>query len=144
VTGDDLREEISIEVEQLDLVVSELSSLRSDVAGHEPSLREKTAAAAFLAQFYGGVENIPKRISRFHKVPLPVGDTRHTDCFFASAALPLLPFLNSSTMIWPLSWRRIVNSDISCTTATGFRWTGNGCRKEWPDLTVSSPSSGHD
>ena len=95
MTGDDLCEEISIELEQLDLVVEELSSLRSDVAGREPSLREKTAAAAFLAQFYGGVENILKRISRFHGLSLPAGDTWHADLFLrfcppSSHPLPLL------------------------------------------------------
>jgi len=34
-------------------------------------LRDKTAAAAFLAQFYSGIENILKRISRFYHVNLP-------------------------------------------------------------------------
>lgn len=97
MTGDDLREEISIELEQLDLVVGELSSLCFDVAGREPSLREKTAAAAFLAQFYGGVENILKRISRFHGVPLPIGDTWHTDLFrnfCHPVSLPLPPLFD--------------------------------------------------
>jgi hypothetical protein len=40
-----------------------------------PTVREQTAAAAFLAQFYNGIENILKRISIFYEVPLPTGDT---------------------------------------------------------------------
>lgn len=59
----------------------ELAALHSDVGTREPSVREKTAAAAFMAQFYGGVENILKRISRFHAVPMPTGDTWHVDLF---------------------------------------------------------------
>jgi hypothetical protein len=39
--------------------------LQGDVASREPTVREKTAAAAFLAQFYNGVEIILKRISRY-------------------------------------------------------------------------------
>jgi len=79
----------------LNNVVRELALLRTDVGTHEPSVREKTAAAAFMAQFYGGVENILKRISRFHGVQLPTGDTWHIDlfkmfCIPASEPLPAL------------------------------------------------------
>jgi hypothetical protein len=81
MTADELREEISIEMELLDNVVRELSSLRADAKTRDPSIREKTAAAAFMAQFYGGVENILKRISRYYAVPVPSGDTWHIDLF---------------------------------------------------------------
>ncbi len=77
MTPAELREEIAVELENLELTVAELRSLRLDVTGREPTVREKTAAASFLAQFYGGAENILKRISRFHSVPLPVGDDWH-------------------------------------------------------------------
>ena len=81
MTVDELREEIGIELELIGNTVRELASLREDVGAREPTVREKTAAAAFMAQFYGGVENILKRISRFHAVPLPSGDTWHLDLF---------------------------------------------------------------
>jgi len=81
MTVDELREEIGIELELIGDSVRELSSLRNDVGAKEPTVREKTAAAAFMAQFYGGVENILKRISRFHAVTLPAGDTWHIDLF---------------------------------------------------------------
>jgi len=61
VTAAELREEIEIELENIENILQELSSLRSDVADHQPTIRETTAAAAFLAQFYGGIENILKR-----------------------------------------------------------------------------------
>lgn len=76
-----LREEISIELELIESTLRELSSLRNDVVKREPTIREKTAAAAFLAQFYGGIENILKRICHFHAVAIPTGDTWHIDLF---------------------------------------------------------------
>ncbi len=76
-----LREEIAIELELMEATVRELLALQRDLAGREPTVREKTAAAAFLAQFYNGVENVLKRISRFHAVPLPTGDTWHVELF---------------------------------------------------------------
>ena len=77
----DLREEIAIEIELLESVIKEISSLRHDLTEREPTVREKTAAGAFMAQFYGGIENILKRISFFHSVPMPSGDNWHTDLF---------------------------------------------------------------
>jgi hypothetical protein len=91
----ELREEIAVELEALEIVVTELLQLEHDVAHREPTIRENAAAAAFLAQFYNGVENILKRICRHHNVPLPTGATWHTELFrlFCSpphADLPLL------------------------------------------------------
>jgi hypothetical protein len=91
----ELREEIAVEIEALEAIASELSALQKDVAGGEPTVREKTAAAAFLAQFYNGIENILKRISSYHAVPLPTGDTWHIDLFerFCSPPYSSLPVL---------------------------------------------------
>jgi hypothetical protein len=93
VTAEELKAEIKIEFDSLLQVVNELEALRRDVAGREPTVREKTAAAAFLAQFYSGIENVLKRLSRFHGVTLPGGDTWHLDLFkrFCLPALPPLP-----------------------------------------------------
>ncbi len=77
----ELREEVRIELDYLQAIVLEVEALRRDLAGREPTVREKTAASAFLAQFYSGVENILKRFSRFHGMPLPTGDTWHADLF---------------------------------------------------------------
>jgi hypothetical protein len=72
-----------------------LLALQEDVARRQPTIREKTAAAAFLAQFYTDIENILKRISRYHGVPLPSGETWHVDLFqrFCSPSHPDLPEL---------------------------------------------------
>jgi hypothetical protein len=91
----ELREEITIELALMEATVRELLALQHDVAGREPTVREKTAAAAFLAQFYNGVENILKRISHFYDVALPTGETWHIDLFrrFCSPPYASLPTL---------------------------------------------------
>lgn len=91
----ELREEIIIELEALGHTVDELMALRRDVAGRDPTVREQTAAAAFLAQFYNGIENILKRISSFYGVALPTGDTWHVALFkrFCSPSFAPLPTL---------------------------------------------------
>jgi hypothetical protein len=95
VTPSELREEIAIEFEAIEITVSELLALQQDIAGREPTVREKTAAAAFLAQFYTGIENILKRICRYYDVSLPTGDTWHVELFqrFCNPSLPPLPAL---------------------------------------------------
>jgi hypothetical protein len=91
----ELGEEIAVELEALEATVDELLALQRDVAHREPTVREKTAAAAFLAQFYNGIENILRRISRYHNVPLPTGETWHVDLFqrFCRPSHPALPAL---------------------------------------------------
>lgn len=91
----DLRGEIAIKLDALKSTVSELLALHRDLVDREPTVREKAAAAAFLAQFYNGIENILRRISRYHDVPLPAGETWHTDLFrrFCSPAHLDLPLL---------------------------------------------------
>ena len=92
---EELREEINIELEFIESILQELAALRKDVADRVPTVREKTAAAAFLAQFYGGIENILKRISRFNSIPLPAGDTWHVELFkrFCAPSHSPLPVL---------------------------------------------------
>jgi hypothetical protein len=95
LTFEELEEEIAVELEAIESTVNELLSLQRDVAGREPTVREKTAAAAFLAQFYNGVENILKRLSRYHNIAIPSGETWHVDLFqrYCSPIKPNLPIL---------------------------------------------------
>jgi hypothetical protein len=95
-----LSEEIAVELEALEETVNELLALQEDVADREPTVREKTAAAAFLAQFYSGIENILKRICYHHNVPLPSGETWHIELFqrFCSPSHSDLPALFDDTL----------------------------------------------
>jgi hypothetical protein len=91
----ELSEEIAFELESMQITVDELVSLHQDMVHKEPTLRDKTAAAAFLSQFYNGLENILKRIYRYYGISLPTGETWHLDLFqsFCSPTHSNLPQL---------------------------------------------------
>lgn len=99
MTHEELREEIEIELDSVAEMVREVVQLYRDVAEDSPSIREKTAAGAFLAHFYNGIENILKRISRFYAVPLPQGANWHVALFrqFCESEGPL-PVLFDETL----------------------------------------------
>ena len=88
----ELREEIAVDLAAMEITVDELVALQRDTAHREPTTREKTAAAAFLAQFYNGLENIFKRIYRYYGLDLPTGETWHVE-LFQSFCLPSHPDL---------------------------------------------------
>ena len=95
MTLEELKEEVNIELESIEKVVQELSDLLGDTGNREPTVREKTAAATFLSQFYTGIENILKRISRLHSIDLPTGETWHIELFkrFCDPPFKTLPLL---------------------------------------------------
>lgn len=101
----ELQEEISIELEMMETTVQEAVSLLNDLEGREPSVREITAAGAFLAQFYGGIENILKRVHRYHGISMPTGDSWHTDVFkrFCEPPFPPFPVLFDESLAADLS-----------------------------------------
>jgi hypothetical protein len=100
LTPAELCEDVAVELEAMAATVQELVALQADVAERVPTVREQTAAAAFLAQFYNGVENILKRLSHYHNVPLPTGETWHVDLFrrFCSPPHPPLPALFDASL----------------------------------------------
>lgn len=81
MTVEELREEVGIEFDLIETTVREVLSLHQYLVGKEPTVREKTAAAAFIAQFYGGIENILKRVHRYYDVPIPTGESWHIEIF---------------------------------------------------------------
>ena len=91
----ELSEEIAVELESMEMIVNELVALQLDMAHKEPTTREKTAAAAFLVQFYNGIENFLKRIYRYHNFSVPTGESWHVELFqsFCSSTHPDLPQL---------------------------------------------------
>jgi hypothetical protein len=58
-----------------------------------------------MAQFYNGVEAILKRISHYHNIPLPTGETWHIDLFqrFCRPSHPGLPVLFETDLASALS-----------------------------------------
>jgi len=61
----------------------------------EPDIVLKTAASSFMAQYYTGIENILKRISKYFNIPLPKSDSRHLELFsyFCNPPRSPLPIL---------------------------------------------------
>ena len=70
MTFEELLEEINIELKLMETTVQEVIALSKNISDREVTNWEKTAASAYMAQFYTGVENILKRISKFYNVPL--------------------------------------------------------------------------
>jgi len=79
VNIDLLKEEISIEFELIEKTIEEISILKKKIGNKTPTNIEKTAAAAFLSQFYSGIENILKRVCKFYNIPLPSGINWHSE-----------------------------------------------------------------
>ena len=77
----EIQEDLRYELDQMDQVVRELESLEEDVSGRSPTLREQAAASSFLASFYTGVENILKRILRYHDREMPRSERWHVELF---------------------------------------------------------------
>jgi hypothetical protein len=63
MTSEELQEEIKLELDFIGIAVTEAIAIYQDLGNREPTIRDKTAAAAFMAQFYGGLENILKKDS---------------------------------------------------------------------------------
>jgi len=105
MTNEELKTEIDIELNLIDQTVSELKSIKSDVNSREPSIREKAAAGAFLAQFYNGIENILKRVCKFNNVQIPTGEMWHFEIFkmFCNPAFSTLPELFDASLSSELS-----------------------------------------
>ena len=100
-----LNKEIALQLAFLDATVREIVLLRSDLVDREPTHREIAAAAAFMADFYGGIENILKRISYHFNVELPRGDNWHVELFarFCTPGYPGLPVLIEEDLKEPLA-----------------------------------------
>ena len=141
MTARELREEIGIELDTLQTTVNELLALQRDLSERTPTLREKTAAAAFMAQFYNGVENILKRTSRHCGVALPAGETWHVD-LFQRFCIPSHRICRCcSTPAWPWLWHPTDASDTLFSTAMDSSSIGIVCPREWPESRVCSCSS---
>ena len=81
MTSEQLNDEIQIELSFIEDTIQEIVKLNRELAGTIPNIKDKTAAAAFLAQFYNGIENILKRIAKFHGAVVATGDSWHIELF---------------------------------------------------------------
>ncbi len=123
----ELQRELDIEFTSIQMSLDELESLLRDIADREPSIRELAAAGLFLANFYNGIENVLKRISRFNGIEIPTGENWHAELtrMFSDPPRGDLPLLLDSQLANDLSpyrqFRHVIHH-------------GYGFRLRWPDL----------
>src|SRR3989339_316524 len=93
--ADILKDEIYIELQELEIIVGKLSEIYIDFLNKEPDIIIKTAATSFTAQFYSGIENILKRISKYYNIQIPIGEDWHIELFkrFCSPQYLSLPVI---------------------------------------------------
>ena len=75
----ELRSEVEAERAAVELVLREIAALDAETGQDEPSARDRTAAAAFVAQCYMGVENVLKRLARHQQTAIPQGASWHIE-----------------------------------------------------------------
>ncbi|MBI2265498.1 MAG: hypothetical protein HYU64_10050 [Armatimonadetes bacterium] len=89
MTAKQLREHCEAEFENIE---STLQELRGIVAQEKRySTAELTAIAAFLHNFYNGIENTLKRIMTYQNVPIPVTSTWHRDLLKSASDAAIIP-----------------------------------------------------
>jgi len=78
---EELKSEIATELSYLELLISDILSVRSEILNDSPSKLHIASITLYITQFYNGVENILKRISKFKNIKLPVGPDSHIELF---------------------------------------------------------------
>ncbi|MFH0919098.1 MAG: hypothetical protein V1913_01940 [Fibrobacterota bacterium] len=88
-----LKEEIQIEIENLNALVGETEKFLREVETRKPTTIEIIGAGGIVNGFYGGVENLLKRFLKYWQIPLPSGGQWHSDMLdiFKNAAGSGLP-----------------------------------------------------
>jgi hypothetical protein len=125
VSEERLRKEISIQIAFLDATVREVCRLRDDLTECKPALRDIAAAAGFLADFYGGIENILKRICVARGIVLPAGEKWHRRLFqqFCEPGTPNLPVLIDKDLQEPLAAYRRFRHIVHHSYVLQLRWS---------------------
>jgi uncharacterized protein YutE (UPF0331/DUF86 family) len=75
----DLFREINLEKENLRIVLSDIERAQKELASPNPSPTILAGAASYIAQCYGGIESILKRIIRNRNAELPSGGEWHIE-----------------------------------------------------------------
>jgi len=74
-----LKEDVLDEMEAIEQVLKDLSSLKNNLSSNKIDNIQKAAMGTFLMNFYVGVENIIKRISKEYYQNMPKGDSWHKE-----------------------------------------------------------------
>lgn len=90
--------EVELELDNIKLILEELSNVVTNLKHEEPDLILKAATSSFMAQYYNGIENILKRITKYFNIPLPKTESWHYELFtyFCEPPQSMLPVLFDS------------------------------------------------
>lgn len=74
-----LKEDVLDEIGEIEQVLKDLSSLNSNLYPDNIDNTQKAAIGTFLMNFYVGIENIIKRISKEYYQNMPKGESWHKE-----------------------------------------------------------------
>jgi hypothetical protein len=81
---EELREDVLDEVGAIEETLERLHEVRSKFGQHTRDYSTEPAMGAYLMNFYNGVENILKRISKEYYEVMPKGESWHKELLFLS------------------------------------------------------------
>ena len=73
------RAELTLEIQQLERLLSEYQPLLDEALDREPDLVNRTAIGAVLQSYYNGIEAVFQTIAKRVDQEVPTGDTWHKD-----------------------------------------------------------------
>lgn len=125
--------EVELELENLTLLLEEINKVVLDPKHEEPDIILKTATASFMAQYYNGIENILKRITKYYNVPLPKTESWHYELFsfFCDPPYLSLPVLFNAEIKMEMNELRKFRHRVH----HGYSFT-----LEWNDLLIGANS----
>lgn len=74
-----LKTDVSDEISSIEQVLEEIKNLKRDLSANNIDNVTKAAIGTFLMNYYTGVENIIKRISKEYYQTMPKGDSWHKE-----------------------------------------------------------------
>jgi hypothetical protein len=121
---DKLRREVRSELENLHHTVEGLEELREDLGDAEPAQYHVAGAAHLLGSIYMGIENVLKRISKYHGLDLPSGKNWHVQLFqrFVTPSKKELPALFDENLARRLDSFRRFRHVVHHGYAMDLRW----------------------
>ena len=87
-TVEQLKADVLDEIEAIEQVLKDLSFLKSNLESDETDTVQKAAVGTFLLNFYVGIENIVKRISKEYYQTMPKGSSWHKELLDLSHTPP--------------------------------------------------------
>jgi hypothetical protein len=124
-------QEVALELENLTMLIQELQKIINTQELNDPDIVLKTATSSFMAQYYTGIENILKRISKYFSVPLPKSDSWHYELFSS--------FCNPSTSPLPVLFSDDIKNEMNELRKFRHRFHhGYSFTLEWNELLIGA------